>query len=1159
MTAPRIDIATAPLAGTTLVEASAGTGKTWTIAALYVRLLLERRLTVEQILVLTFGVAATAELKSRIRARLVQVRDLLEAGELAALAGSEDALLAHVGATTTDARRDALWLALAVESFDEAPVFTLHGFCQRVLAEHAFESGAPFIAELAPDESALIDEVAQDFWRRETAAATPLWSRWLARACVDPAALARDVARFAQRGYAEVTGPPEPDAARAERYLHAFQSARSGWRDGRDEVLRLLAPLVRKDWLQSRAAKLDALFAAPLALPPVEKVLQYFVPADLAGRAKGKAVPAHPFLDAAAALWEAAADADVMLHEKYAAMRVRLAGWARAELASRKRARALVGYNDLVAHLAAALAGPHGGVLAEVLRRRYPAALLDEFQDTDPQQAAIFDMLYAGTGLPVYCVGDPKQAIYAFRGADVHAYLAARDRADQRRTLLVNQRAVAGQVEAVNAIFARAGAFLEPEIGFAPSVPGTRRLPVLTLRDDLPAPLTLWHVAGEAPGKPLGKGIAAERVAAATAAAIAALLAPGAGQLDDSPLEGQHIAVLVQSHRQGAQVRAALARRGIPSVTYGQDSVYETPEAEAVERILLAVAEPGREGLVRAALATLLLGRDAPTLASYDDDARAWDAEQSRFLRYRERAVQHGFIRMWRELLEAESVPARLLALPDGERRLTNLQHLSDLLQQAAARDGLDVDALARLLCRAREGRFGDIDAQVLRLESDERLVRVLTIHAAKGLEFPIVFCPFMWDGGVRAGRDGIAACHDAGAALMDLGSAAFDARLEAARREEAAERLRLAYVALTRAQHRCLVAWGDVTDAGDAPLAWLLHGVRGKESFAAPGEARRRDDLATLAAASGGAIAVVDLPAPGEGGAFGPGLRAVDALAARRFDGAIPAPWRVSSFSGLLARRALEVPDHDALPPAPIAAIERPVRSAGERTLQAFPRGMQAGTLIHTLFEQVDFAQPHGEAAQALVAEILAGFDVDPTWAPVLRTMLVDVLATPLDPRGTLRLCDVPAHARTAELEFLFPVGAGAPKLVSGSAPPRGFLKGYIDLVFTHAGRWYVLDWKSNWLGDAPEDYAAPRLAVTMRESLYDLQYRLYTVALHRHLAARVPGYDYERHFGGVFYLFVRGMHPSRGAATGVFFDRPTRGDVEALSAALSRAGEGA
>jgi exodeoxyribonuclease V beta subunit len=342
------------------------------------------------------------------------------------------------------------------------------------------------------------------------------------------------------------------------------------------------------------------------------------------------------------------------------------------------------------------------------------------------------------------------------------------------------------------------------------------------------------------------------------------------------------------------------------------------------------------------------------------------------------------------------------------------------------------------------------------------------------------------------------------------------------------------------------------VSGAGQAALAHLLHGVAGKD-FDARTPVSLRDDLAALASASGGAIAVTDLPAPS---ADAPAFRSdVDdaPLAARSFTGAIAPAWRVSSFSGLVARRALEAPDHDALPAD--AIVDAPLAPAAGRSAFDFPGGVRIGTMVHALFERVDFADPTGDAARRLVEETLAFHDVDAAWAPVVRRMLVDVLTTPLDAAG-LTLRSVGPDARLAELEFVFPVDAGAPQLVPGAAPPRGFMKGYIDLVFNAGGRWYVLDWKSNRLGNAYEDYAATRLDETMRASFYDLQYRLYTVALHRHLRARLPGYDYDAHFGGVFYLFVRGMRPANGPATGVYFARPDREEIETLSRQLSAQG---
>ena len=1142
MSSQRLDIARAPLARTTLVEAAAGTGKTWTIAALYVRLLLERRLRTADLLVLTFSRAATAELKSRIRARLVELRGLLESGDLDAARGSEDALVAHVARTSVDRRVDALWLALAVETFDQAPVYTIHSFCQRVLTEHAFESGAPFVTELAPDETALIAEVAQDFWRVELGGASQLWAQWLARAGITPDRLAADIVSFAQRPYARVIGPGNVDLSAVEAFEMAHAAAAAAWRA--DPALsERFRGLFAANVYAPRMRALRVLLDADVPYPERPKDV---APFEQFTRAKlGKKAFDHPFVAAADRLWAALEPARAVLDARVADLRARLAAHARETLPARKRERGLAGYGDLIVDLAQALRGPRGAALAETLRQRHRAALLDEFQDTDPVQAEIFRRIYGESDAPVYYVGDPKQAIYGFRGADVRAYLEARDLADTRLTLLTNRRSIPQQVRAVNALFARENPFLTPEIGFAPCEWQEQDRPTLSIARDFPAPFTLWFLPPEA-GAAAGKGEAAERAARATAAAIARLLSPGGGTLGDRPLEGSDIAVLVGTHRQGALVRRALGELGVASVTHGQESVFATAEASDVGRILLAVAEPGREALVRAALATDLLGATGEELARLGADGPAWDAVLQRFAGYRDRAVGHGFIRMWRELVEAEGIPARLLRYADGERRLTNVQHLSDLLQAAAVRDGLDLDGLARYLERAGANPVEDAETQQLRLESDEHLVRILTIHAAKGLEFEIVFCPFLWEGSLRSSRATFAACHGPDGALIDTGSADFDTHLAANEEEERAERLRLAYVALTRARQRCVVAWGAVRDAASAPLAWLIHGVR-EGDLAARGETQLREELDALVRAAPGAIAVTDLPeAPGTPVALGAAVRR---LAARPFEREIPAPWRVSSFSGLVARRpGVERPDHDAAAATPLETEDAPaLRDEGAFAL---PRGAGVGRLIHALFEHADFQRPDAPDNAALAERLLDEHGFERRWAATLQRLLADVLSTPLDAAGGLRLADVGPRERKAELEFLFPVSGPAVALAPGIAAGPGFMKGFIDLVFVHEGRWYVADWKSNWLGGSHAAYAPERLAAVMQAERYDLQARLYSLALHRHLAARLPGYAFDTHFGGVYYLFVRGIQPANGPRTGVHFARPEGADLERLSA---------
>jgi exodeoxyribonuclease V beta subunit len=1167
------------LVGTTLVEASAGTGKTWSIAALYVRLVLERWLPVERILVVTFGRAATAELKGRIRDRLVAVGDQLSARTLAELAESEDVLLAHVARTTSDARRAVLWLSLAIESFDRAAVFTVHAFCKRALDDRAFESAAPLEAVLVPDESALVDEVVQDFWRHEIASASPFWASRLVAAGITPAKLARFVERFQNKPYAQVLAPLAPGEEAEAAFVAAHASARALWLAEREAIIAALAHWPQNH-LNPRVNALDAYFATAVPSPETPRQLQYFSASKLAEE-KRKGRPSHPFFSLAGELWNAAAP----LKGQYGAMLARLAEFSRTELARRKRERRLQGYGDLLADLRDALTSPGGKELAAALRECYPAALVDEFQDTDPIQYEIFQRIYGGTDSPIAFVGDAKQAIYSFRGADVNAYLAARDAADAERTLPANFRSIPPLVRAVNAVFAGETPFVTPDISFSPAQAGAKNHAPLVIEGDAGAPFTIWFLSE----KRIAEGGAHNCVAEATAAAISHLLAAaerGEATLDGKPLRGDHIAVLVQRHRQGERVRDALARLGIASVTYGQASVFDSAESIEIERVLAAVAEPMREPLVRAALATDLIGKTGDELAALAADSNAWERILQRFTRYHETAIEHGFIRMWRELVEAEGVSARLLGYIDGERRLTNVQHLVDLLQEAAVRDGLDLEGLRRLLARSRGARMGDAETQQLRLESDEHLVRILTVHAAKGLGFPIVFCPFLWEGR-RPEEKEVIACHTLDAerrALFDAGSPDFERHAEAAAEEAYAERVRLAYVALTRAAYRCTIAWGCVKGAETSPLAWLLHrpppaaGTRVlgalKQHFKCLDEARMRADLARLEAASEGAIRVTDLPDDN-----GIRVAASDASritrAARAFTGRIPLPWRISSFTGLVARRPSESPDYDALLASAVLAGE--ASQAGElespaRTIFTFPKGIQAGTLLHALLETVDFQHAESEKARALVRQKLADFGFDAAWSFVLEQMLADVVATPLDPSGTLTLSKIGQRNRISELEFVFPVrstphalrAALAPMRAVGSrlpdamgaavlAPAHGFLRGFIDLVFEFEGRYYLVDWKSNWLGATYESYAHPALVAAMHESFYDLQYLLYVVALQRHLAGRLPEYDYDAHFGGIYYLFIRGMAAERRPATGVFFVKPERALVQSLDAALA------
>lgn len=1144
-----LDAAAVPLQALNVIEANAGTGKTWTITALYVRLLVEAEYPVDAILVVTFTEAATGELRDRIRRRLAKAREAFERGT-----ADEDDVFMNVLLKRIHRRDDAvLRLTAALRDFDQAPIYTIHAFCQRVLGDRAFESAMPFRTDIVPDQSAFLREIVEDFWRNEAYAATPLYARYLIGQGIAPEILARDVERYLGKPYLEVRAPTAPRGIDAleSSYARACAAARTIWLEERAAITAKLLESSSLNQNSYRAASiplwLDEMHAC---LAPESPQLQLcekfdkFTPEALAkGTKKNMAPPAHPFFDACRTLKAAHAALVGAYERSVILMKVRLLEFCNAELASRKTRRQLQSYDDLLLNLHRALHDEEKGAsLAAALRARYQAALIDEFQDTDPVQYAIFRRIYGETAQPVFLVGDPKQSIYGFRGADVFEYLDARRQAHAAHTLTVNWRSEPHLLTAVNHLFQSVeDPFVIGGIPFTAShaAPGDRGC--LVIDGDEGAPFEVWLVEN-ADGKPVNKAAAAERAAEATASEIARLLAlseRGAARIVEHGqprrLKGGDIAVLARTHRQASAVRDALARLGVASVQRGAQSVFSTREAEELERVLAAIAEPGREALIGAALTTEMIGGTGNELHALHGEEARWEQIVERFRVAHRDWHELGFMPMLRALLKDYAVIPRLLGYADGERRATNLLHLAELIHCDADRQGI-AGSLAWLTAKRDAPAEGN-EAELLRLESDENLVTLLTVHAAKGLEFPLVFCPFVWDGNLRSAKAEILAFHDPERGhepVVDFGSETRDASREQAMREERAESLRLLYVALTRAKYRCWMVWGDINDIGRSAPAWLL-----------------RAGLPPLVARAGGAIRVSPLPAPLaeriETAAAGGPL-----AGARRFGGSLRDTGYVTSFTALAHGRTVEAPDYDAGDRDPLP------ESVSGGDIFAFPRGAQAGKCLHAIFEQVDFAALERRDLERVVAKELGAHGFDAVWLPAIANMVESVLDTPLDESG-MRLRGVTRARRLDELEFYYPIAGVSDTtlrrlLMSGGfpreirdrigaltfSPTQGYMRGFIDLVFEHQGRYYLADYKSNWLGSTVGAYEKPDLARAMGREAYYLQYLVYCIALHRYLATRLPGYEYDSHFGGVRYLFVRGMRPAAGCHCGVYADRP-------------------
>ena len=1213
MSPTALDVFRCPLDGISLIEASAGTGKTWNICGLYMRLLLERQLEVQQILVVTFTNAATAELRERIRSRIAETLACLRAsGPIAADPFVGTLLETLRSQHGLDDAAMALRLDQALQTFDEASIFTIHGFCQRALGDTPFTAGMPMSLELLTNDSEMRLEVVHDFWRRHLsggALPSALASHLLNRKD-SPDTYAKLLKRQLAKPLSRVIWPAEIDRATSvdtSDLAAAHAAARSVWQRERDAIVRCVTEALprlngtsyKPDSVAKAAASWDVLMASgdPLAAAGKLEKLDLLRQSTLAAKAKkNQAPPQHPFFEQAEvllALRETVSQALAL-----ARMRLvrELLTSGPPELRRAKRERRVIAFDDMLYNVYERLTGGDCPWLAGALKTRFPAALIDEFQDTDPLQFAIFKAIYGsnGTTSSLFLVGDPKQAIYSFRNADLHTYLRARGEAGAEYSLAENQRSTRELLGALNALFATNDqAFMLPGLDYRRVDYGAKPRKSLVDRTEARTPLQLWALPRDDQGQPLPKKEARQAAVAACAGEIARLI--GAAQLgevmlDDKPLSAGSIAVLVRSHAQGGEMRRALAALGVGSVELSQASIFETTDAEELSRLLAAILEPARDRLLRAALATELMGQDAAAIEAVSADEVRLLGFVTRFAEYRDVWLQRGAGVMLRQFMLREAVSERLLARPDGERRLTNLLHLSECLHEAAETHPAPEALLLWLQAQRAEGR-GD-DAAQLRLESDRNLVQIITIHKSKGLEYPVVFCPFAWDGhpgGAPGGPEGREYHDDEGRPVIDFRTGAeAEADADAAGIKEqvdierAAENLRLVYVALTRAVHRCYIVVGPyltkkstkegcrgllnwlVAGQGQSPPGWLKNTLTPADIDAA---------WLSLAAKNAPRIGLGPLP-QGVPAAVHPMRAAPGSVAALDPPRRIPAGWWIGSYSSLAhgARHEGAAVDHDLRALKTEAAIATVVAPIEDDDIVRFPRGSVAGECIHAVLEHIDFTNPTGwpsaiDAALRTRPQTVPGGASAAPLAKMLARMLRDVLNTPL-PTGP-RLADIPRGRCLIELEFSLPSkrlsatrlasvlhlnGYPVPPLAFGTL--EGYLRGFIDLIFEHEGRFHILDWKSNHLGDTPAHYGAAPMARAMDEHGYHLQYLLYAVAVHRYLQQRLPDYRYDDHFGGVMYLFVRGVRPgwiaADGAATGVYAHRPTLQVLEQLSALL-------
>ncbi|HDZ1234151.1 TPA: exodeoxyribonuclease V subunit beta [Klebsiella pneumoniae] len=1162
-TAESLDPLRLPLIGERLIEASAGTGKTFTIAALYLRLLLglggeaayPRAISVEELLVVTFTEAATEELRGRIRSNIHELRIACLRGE------SDNPLYSALLAEIADKDDAAKTLLLAERQMDEAAVFTIHGFCQRMLSLNAFESGMLFEQQLIEDESRLRYQACADFWRRHCYPLTRDIAAVIHDVWKGPRDLLKSLDRWLQGEAPQLKSPPAPNETLAERHqqiIARIDSLKQQWREQVGEIEGVLenSGLDRRKFNRGNQGKwmekVNAWAQEETLSYQLPDALEKFAQSFLLERTKaGGEPPVHPLFSAVESLLASSLTlTDLVLARAMVEIR--------DAVAREKRRRGELGFDDMLSRLDEALRGDSGETLASAIRQRFPVAMIDEFQDTDPQQYRIFRRIWRRQPeTALLLIGDPKQAIYAFRGADIFTYMKARGDVAAHYTLDTNWRSSPGMVGSVNRLFSLSdNPFMFHEIPFLPVKAAAKNKGLRFTVDaaDVPA-MNVWLM----PGDTVGSGDYQTFMAQLCATQIRDWLSAGQrgrallwrGETS-RPVQASDITVLVRNRLEAAQVREALQTLGIPSVYLSnRDSVFETLEAQELLWLLQAVLAPERENTLRSALATSMFGLTALDIENLNQDEQAWDALVEEFSEYRQVWRQRGVMPMLRALMTARHIAENLLATRGGERRLTDILHISELLQEAASQ--LESEhALVRWLAQHIAEPDSNAASQQMRLESDKHLVQIVTIHKSKGLEYPLVWLPFI----ARFRKQDQAFYHDREtfAAVLDLGQ--DEASLELAEAERLAEDLRLLYVALTRAVWHCSLGVAPLSSRksgnSDFHLSALGRLLQAGEAMDAAGLAARLADFChgDIALQIPGELDLTPWQAP---------AATIPRLSARELQRRIADDWRVTSYSGLQQHGFSG--GQDLLPRLDVdAAGVGEVVEEPQLTPHQFPRGAAPGTFLHSLFEELDFTQPVPEGWMAEKLQ-LSGFDAQ--WAPVLTDWLGGVLKTRL-PGPDIALNQLASRDKQVEMAFYLPIAQllTAERLdalirqydpLSADTPPldfrqvRGMLKGFIDLVFRHEGRYYLLDYKSNWLGEDREAYTRPAMEQAMRAHRYDLQYQLYSLALHRYLRHRLADYDYDRHFGGVIYLFLRGMDGQEGGQ-GIFTTRPVRPLIDGL-----------
>ena len=1197
-----------PLNQVNLIEASAGTGKTYTIGSIYLRLLLQagencfsRPLNVEEILVVTFTEMATEDLKRKIRERLTAAisvfSEYYEKQDKAIFTGEHQflaELLPYLEDIPTALRR----LKLAEQNLDLASIYTIHGFCRRMLMQHAFNSGVHFNLKLLKDQSDLLKQFANEFWREHFYSQPFEIANFISKELGSPDDVLSILESDLNKDVSVATDNQQSLSLSIDEFLQksvgerlkAVEALKVFWLKNVDKISSIIMEEITKDYpkdqltslsrrsyqkerLKTWIEQINEWANNPLDYEIHEILRKYFLQSSIeqkyekpTEKTKNKkaAIPFYaPIFAELEELVEKHQPSDLL--KKIILYHYRQG--IQKKLLEYKANHPEKSFDDLLRLLKEALHGEGGEQLAELIRFQYPFAMIDEFQDTDALQYQIFSKIYrnetASGNVGFMMIGDPKQAIYRFRGADIFTYLKAAKEANERFNLGTNYRSSQPLVEGVNRLFDFKNApFIYENIEFL-NVGAAKKNLVFQLNNQ-PEPAFRFYIndKDKSTQQDYAKACATSIQQWLKSAAENPVVFPNESKAENQTLRAENIAVLVRGYTEADLVKKELQALGIASVYLSdRGNVFESNTAKELALILQACLSVTERPILNA-IATALFGLNAAEIHQIHHDEIQWQRWAEKFAEYQQIWQRQGVLPMLHHLLLAENITEKLLSRPDGERKLTDLLHLAEILQQAAALNESEA-ALLRWFEKQIQDN-GRQEAQI-RLESERQLVKIVTIHKSKGLEYDLVWLPFLGNEAKDPTKKKLFNLYydkKQNKTLWDM----QDQHLDDLTEEVFAEELRLLYVALTRAKYQMAFVLPKAFDKKwNALLYVLTQGEIGRK-LGLPNNWDTQPLLEKFKQLlpNDVAIELTDVLQASEPLTLNVSQ---DNLSAEIFQGEIEQDWRVTSFSGIeqthqrkaylnesAVKKSLifdDAKDYDASIsieniPENLTALAHD----NDEMVLDFPRGTQIGTVLHRYFEKVPFAQL---AEKENIEKLCQDLNLAEEQFAAVQQWFEQILSTPILPNNDLTLAQINEKQCLKELAFYLNISShfnvvGFNRALATlhhlpSEPLQfddiqGMVRGTMDLVFCHQGKYYLLDYKSNFLGETLKDYDQAALKNAMLEHHYDWQYLLYVVALHRYLKSRLPHYDYNRDFGGVAYAFLRGMNGS--PQSGIFFDKP-------------------